>query len=100
MILRESKDPDETGRTELRSTIAILILFYERGLNENQNLFIRRFIPKGMNFDDLTNKEVKEIERWINTYPRKLFEGNSATTALWKNFRRENRKGGDPLFPK
>lgn len=71
--------------------------FYERGLNENQNLFIRRFIPKGMNFDDLTNKEVKEIERWINTYPRKLFEGKSAQQ-LYEEFQaREQERGRAPV---
>lgn len=71
--------------------------FYERGLNENQNLFIRRFIPKGMNFDDLTNKEVKEIERWINTYPRKLFEGKSAQQ-LYEEFQaREQERGRSPV---
>ena len=73
--------------------------FYERGLNENQNLFIRRFIPKGMNFDDLTNKEVKEIERWINTYPRKLFEGKSAQQ-LYEEFQaREQERGRSPVPP-
>ena len=71
--------------------------FYERGLNENQNLFIRRFIPKGMNFDDLTNKEVKEIERWINTYPRKLFEGKSAQQ-LYEEFQaREQERRRSPV---
>ena len=50
-----------------------------------------------MNFDNLTNKEVKEIERWINTYPRKLFEGKSAQQ-LYEEFQaREQERGRSPV---
>ncbi len=45
----------------------------ERGSNENQNRHIRRWIPKGKNFDDISNKEVKSIEYWLNNYPRPMF---------------------------
>ena len=33
----------------------------------------RRHIPKGKSLDDISDSEVKEIENWINTYPRKIF---------------------------
>lgn len=46
---------------------------WERGSNENNNRFIRRKIPKGVNFDSLTRTEVKQIERWMNRYPRHQF---------------------------
>lgn len=46
---------------------------YERPSNENQNRHIRRWYPKGENFDDTTNKEVKEVELWLNNYPRPMF---------------------------
>ena len=45
---------------------------YERGSNENQNKLIRRHIPKGVNFDGKTSGEIKEMEDWINNYPRAL----------------------------
>ena len=45
---------------------------YERGSNENMNRMIRRFFPKGTNFDTVTNVQVEEAERWVNSYPRKL----------------------------
>ena len=35
---------------------------------------IRRKIPKGYNFDHMTEEEIKAVETWINTYPRKLFD--------------------------
>ena len=51
---------------------------YERGSNENMNRLIRRFFPKGTNFDEVTKEQVAEAERWINNYPRKLLGWRSA----------------------
>lgn len=51
---------------------------WERGSNENQNRLVRRHIPKGVNFDDRTRGNVIYIEHWINTYPRRLFNYQSA----------------------
>ena len=45
---------------------------WERGTNENQNRMIRRFIPKGTDITEISNKEVKRIESWMNNYPRKI----------------------------
>ena len=50
----------------------------ERGSNENQNRHIRRWYPKGKNFDDATNKEVKKVESWLNNYPRPMFDYRSS----------------------
>lgn len=47
---------------------------YERGSNENQNKMIRRHLPKGTDFTKLTSKQVKQLENWINEYPRKIFD--------------------------
>ena len=46
---------------------------WERGSNEVANKMIRRKIPKGENFDAKTQKEIKDIENWINDYPRRIF---------------------------
>lgn len=51
---------------------------YERGSNENMNRIIRRFFPKGTNFDDVTKEQVKEAEKWMNDYPRKILGWRSA----------------------
>lgn len=45
---------------------------WERGSNENQNRMIRRFIPKGTDISKISDKEVKNIEKWMNNYPRKV----------------------------
>ena len=50
----------------------------ERGSNEANNKFVRRFLPKGVSVDNITKKEVKEIQNFMNNYPRKIF--NSSTS--------------------
>lgn len=44
---------------------------WEKGTNENHNRMIRRWFPKGTNFDKVTPKELAELETWMNSYPRK-----------------------------
>lgn len=51
---------------------------YERGSNENMNRIIRRFFPKGTNFDLVSEEEVAAAELWMNNYPRKLLDWKSA----------------------
>lgn len=51
---------------------------YERGTNENCNRMIRRWVPKGTSFKDLTHKAVKEMQDWINNYPREILGFRSA----------------------
>lgn len=45
----------------------------ERASNENNNKFIRRFIPKGTSIDEIPLEKIKFIQNWINNYPRKIF---------------------------
>ena len=47
---------------------------WERGSNENQNRMIRRMIPKGADLNKIPVKVIKEVERWLNNYPRGIFE--------------------------
>lgn len=51
---------------------------YERGSNENQNLLIRRFFPKGTSFDKIALKYIQHVEDWINNYPRGIHGYKSA----------------------
>ncbi|WP_455089433.1 IS30 family transposase [Peptoanaerobacter stomatis] len=51
---------------------------YERGSNENNNKFIRRFIKKGEDISKVSHKKVKEIQDWMNNYPRRMFGTKSA----------------------
>lgn len=51
---------------------------WERGSNENLNRMIRRKVPKGTNFDGYTEEEIREIQDWINNYPRRIHGFKSA----------------------
>jgi IS30 family transposase len=45
---------------------------WERGTNENHNKMIRRRIPKGSNMGRYSKARVKEVQDWMNDYPRKI----------------------------
>ena len=45
---------------------------FERGTNEIQNGMIRRMLPKGTAFEGVSKKAIKEVETWMNSYPRKI----------------------------
>lgn len=53
---------------------------WERGSNENLNGFIRYFIPKGTKIKMIREREVKQLQEFINSYPRKILGGHSAKT--------------------
>ncbi len=46
---------------------------WERGTNENYNGLVRQYIPKGTNFDDITEAFLDEVERTLNDRPRKRY---------------------------
>lgn len=45
---------------------------WEKGSNENHNRMIRRWFPKGTNFEKVTKKQVAALQDWMNDYPRKI----------------------------
>lgn len=45
---------------------------WEKGTVENTIGLFRRFFPKKTNFDRVSIKELKRIERWLNNRPRKV----------------------------
>jgi IS30 family transposase len=52
---------------------------WERGSNEVQNKMIRRFIPKGVDIHEFSEKDIEEIQNWMNSYPRKKLGYMSAS---------------------
>ncbi len=63
-------------------------MFLERGSNENANRLIKRFIAKGKNISEVSKKEIKKIESWLNHYPRKLFNGKTSEEMYRNLFRK------------
>ena len=47
---------------------------YERGTNERINREIRRIIPKGSDLSKYSDEDIKQVENWINNYPRKVLD--------------------------
>jgi len=45
---------------------------WQKGMNENCNGILRRFIPKGTNLNKITNEELEQILKKINGKPRKI----------------------------
>lgn len=45
----------------------------ERGTNERINRDIRKKYPKGTDFTNVTESEVRALEDWVNAYPREIF---------------------------
>ncbi|MCD8017398.1 MAG: IS30 family transposase [Oscillospiraceae bacterium] len=45
---------------------------WEKGSVENHNRMIRRWFPKGTNFDRVTKKQIAFVQDWMNDYPRKI----------------------------
>lgn len=60
----------------------------ERGSNENQNGFIRRFVPKGTPISKISDSYIKYIQDFINNYPRGIFNGENSA----KRFKNELEK--------
>jgi len=44
---------------------------YQRGTNENTNGLIRQYFPKGSDFDNYSNKQIKDAMDCLNNRPRK-----------------------------
>jgi len=66
------------GFKELEKGLATPVYFshpgcpWERGSNENCNGLLRRYFPKGTDFADVSEDELKEIVDKINDRPRKI----------------------------
>ena len=63
--------------TETRTTLYFAHPYCssERGTSENHNGIIRRFLPKGTSFSRVSDTRIREVQDWMNTYPRKILGG-------------------------
>lgn len=75
--LTRDRGSENLGHLELEEELGIQCYFarayhsWERGSNENLNGLIRRYLPKGTDFRDVSNRQIKHIEFLINSRPRK-----------------------------
>lgn len=55
---------------------------WQRGGNENANLWIRYYFPKGTDFSKIPEEEVKDVEWELNNRPRKRLGFKTPMEAL------------------
>lgn len=82
---QEFSDCDGMERSIIEKNKQRTYLFYchaycswERGSNENNNKLIRRHIPKGKDLDPIFDDEIEYITKWMNAYPRGIFDFKSS----------------------
>ncbi len=69
--------PENTNHKQITESLTMDVFFchayhsWERGTVENTNGRIRKFIPKGMSMDHITEKDIAAIEWRLNNTPRK-----------------------------
>ena len=68
---------ENTKHTEITIAFGVQAYFadpyssYQRGGNENANLWIRYYFPKGTDFSTITEEEIQDVEWELNNRPRK-----------------------------
>jgi transposase, IS30 family len=68
---------ENTKHTEVKEAFGVQAYFadpyssYQRGGNENCNLWIRYYFPKGTDFSTITEEELRDVEEELNNRPRK-----------------------------
>ncbi len=77
LTLTTDNGSENSNHQEISKELELLMFFchayhsWEKGTVENQNGRIRRYIPKGISIDDIPEEYIKEVERRLNSTPRK-----------------------------
>jgi len=71
---------------------------FEHGSNENGNRMIRRKVPKGTDFTEITEEDTLEVQRWVNEYPRGILGGRCAGRVLLEVAKKAGAKGIELLL--
>lgn len=58
---------------------------WEKGGVENSNLYIRRWIPKGSDISKWSDEDIRNIESWMNSLPRKVLGFRTPEEVMVKN---------------
>ncbi len=59
---------------------------FEKGSLEHNHEYIRRVLPKGVSFDNLTEEQVQKLETTINNIPREKLKGKTPYEATKKKY--------------
>jgi IS30 family transposase len=66
---------------------------WQRGGNENGNLWIRYYFPKGTDFSTITDEELRDVEEELNNRPRKRLKFKTPQE-VFTSYLSKSSKGG------
>lgn len=72
--LEMTKHKTLTDKLNMQTYFADPYSSWQRGGNENGNLWIRYYFPKGTDFNTISDQELKDVELELNNRPRKRLE--------------------------
>lgn len=79
---------------QVRQALGVDVFFakpyhsWERGTNENRNGIVRKVLPKGRSFDDISGEEMRRIDRMLNDRPLKCLNRRTPGEAFTELLRR------------
>lgn len=85
---------------EIASALSIQTFFckpyhsWEKGTVENTIGRIRRFIPKGANISEYSEKDIQKIEHWLNHTPRKCLNFKTPYEIMFSHHTSSNSSSG------
>lgn len=83
--------PENTCHEEISKKTGLKAYFahpyhsWERGGNEKSNGLVRRYFPKGTDFDDISEKEIALVEELINNRPMKCLNWKTPNEVYQKH---------------
>lgn len=87
--LLQDNGAEHADHARLERTLSVTTFFChpycasERGTVENRNKALRRFLPKGANFDDITTEFLEWVEDYYNNKPMKVL-GFKTPNQVWE----------------
>ena len=60
-----------TSKTGIKVFFADPYSPWQRGTNENMNRYIRQFIPKGTDFNNISHQYIRKLQNDLNNRPKK-----------------------------
>ena len=71
-VIEMARHEKITKKTGIKIYFAHPYSSWERGTNENTNRLIRRYLPKGTNFNEISEKQLQIIQKKLNNRSRKI----------------------------
>ena len=82
MTMEVAKHEDVNKVLQCNSNFCNAYNSWEKGMVENINGLIRKFLPKGTDFDNIREETIQRIENWINDRSMKVLRWKSTNEFL------------------